>query len=611
MLRYFSQNFTLSYRFLFSPFALLMGVYLFASAAFAQDTVLFDSDGAANEYDVIVVGSEPEGVTAAVAAAQEGARALLISEDPKVGGLFVLGQMNSLDLRTQPTLYQQGLFLDWWRRVGRGTAFDVREAESAFVEMLSEAGVALRLNASAEPIFKGSTVVGIKSDGETIRAAQVVDATAEADFTADAGAPFSLGFASLGVDERMADTLVFRIDGVDWSALRRGIRSRGKDYAVVDDDVAWGHFGGYPAAYKAQESGLRLRGLNLGKQADGSVLVNALLIYGVDPFNPESVAEGYERARLEAPRIIDYLKDEIPGFENAHFGGVAERLYIRETRHIRAHCTLSVDDVLNNVVTDRDVVAGGYPLDVQTLTPFDDGYVYGTPEVYGAQLCVAVPKEVDNLWVVGKAAGYDPLAASSARVVPFGMALGEAVGVAAARAAAQNLTSTALIENEDTVQAVRSRLEERGAYLAEVRGRSASGPTSHEFFEAYRTLRRRGLALGGYNNEPGLSAEMSALGYLYLLSNVGQRFLGDSELGQVLLATFGTPPGALTPELALEITERAACEVGTCTEASWSRYGFAPDRFSSEDILTRGEAYALAAWLAQLGDQDELSSLGE
>ena len=169
------------------------------------------------------------------------------------------------------------------------------------------------------------------------------------------------------------------------------------------------------------------------------------------------MAEGYERARLEAPRIIDYLKEELPGFANARFGGVAERLYIRETRHIRTHCTLSVDDVLNNVVTDRDVVAGGYPLDVQTLTPFDDGYVYGTPEVYGAQLCVAVPKEVDNLWVVGKAAGYDPLAASSARVVPFGMALGEAVGVAAAQAAAQGLTSTALIENEGAVQAVRSR----------------------------------------------------------------------------------------------------------------------------------------------------------
>ena len=82
-----------------------------------------------------------------------------------------------------------------------------------------------------------------------------------------------------------------------------------------------------------------------------------------------------------------------------------------------------------------DVVAGNYPLDVQTPTPADDGYVYGVPDVYGARLCVALPEGPDNLWVVGKTAGYDPLAAASARVVPFGMALGEAVGVAAAGAA--------------------------------------------------------------------------------------------------------------------------------------------------------------------------------
>ena len=634
MSRFFPLLCTSSYRLLL---AALLFTVLF-NVALGQDS---SSQPSTPDYDVIVVGSEPEGVTAAVAAAQEGARTLLVSEAARVGGLFVLGQMNSLDLRTQPELYQQGLFLAWWERVGRGGSFDVREAEDAFVEMLSEAGVALRLGATAEPVFGdvvdsadgkttafgpnptgGSsphadfsipnatprTVVGVRVDNEIVRAPQIIDATAEADFSAGAGAPFSLGFASLGLDERMADTLVFRIDGVDWSALKQGVRSRGRSYAVVDDYVAWGHFGGYPAAYEPQEEGLRLRGLNLGRQADGSVLVNALLIYGVDPFDPESVANGYERARLEAPRVIDYLK-ELPGFENATFGGVAEELYIRETRHVETRCTLSVDDVLSNVVTEEDVVAGGYPLDVQTLTPYDSGYVYGTPEVYGARLCVAVPREVHNLWVVGKAAGYDPLAASSARVVPFGMALGEAVGVAAARAAQQGMSPAAFVDDTEAVQSLRTRLEARGAYLAEVKERTPSGPTSHEFFSAYRTLRARGLALGGYENEPNLGAEMSALGYLYLLSNVGQRFLNNDALGQTLLSTFGDTSGALTPPLALEMTALAACEVGLCLEPSWSHYGLSADRFAAEDTLTRGEAYALAAWVARL--RDELGSRAE
>ena len=78
--------------------------------------------------------------------------------------------------------------------------------------------------------------------------------------------------------------------------------------------------------------------------------------------------------------------------------------------HFATRCTLTVDDALGNVVRPDDVAAGSYPLDVQTLTPDDDGFVYGVPEVYGARLCVALPRRPDNLWVVGKTAGYDPLA---------------------------------------------------------------------------------------------------------------------------------------------------------------------------------------------------------
>ena len=171
------------------------------------------------------------------------------------------------------------------------------------------------------------------------------------------------------------------------------------------------------------------------------------------------------------------------------------------------------------------------------------------------------------------------------------------------------MTPATFVDDTEAVQSLRARLEARGAYLAEVKARAPSGPTSHEFFSAYRTLRGRGLALGGYENEPNLSAEMSALGYLYLLSNVGQRFLNSDALGQALLSTFGGASGALTPQLALEMTAVAACEVGLCLEPSWNHYGFSADRFSGADTLTRGEAYALAAWVAQL--RAELSSIEE
>ncbi|MDZ7704858.1 MAG: FAD-dependent oxidoreductase [Trueperaceae bacterium] len=560
----------------------------------------------AGSYDVIVIGSEPEGVAAAVAAAQEGASTLLVSHDDKVGGLFVLGQMNSLDLRTQPTLMQRGLFEDWWQRTGRHMSFDVGRAEQAFINMLVEAGVSVKLSEQTiRPVFEGERLSGVYLDEGLVTARQLIDATAEADFAAAAGATYSMGFAGLGLDERMVDTLVFRIDDVDWAALRRGISERGRDYAISDERVAWGHFGGEPAAYQGLEPGIRLRGLNLGRQDDGSVLVNALLIYGIDPFDPASVQDGFDRARREAPRIISYLSARVPGFEDATFGGVADALYIRETRHIDAECTLTANDTLNNIVTDQDVVAGGYPLDVQVLTPFDNGYVFGTPDIYGARLCVAVPKGVGPLWVVGKAAGYDALAASSARVVPFGMALGEAVGVAATRALRLGLSPAEFASNDLEIAALRRRLEARGAYLAPVRPRDPVGPFEHPHFDAYRLLLGRGLALGGYNNDPNLDDRVSSLGYVYLLSNVGQRFFGNDTLGPVLQGRYPTADIPLTPRRALLITRDAACELGRCLDTTWQALieaGLAPSDFPPDDDLDRGEAYALAARLIQFYD---------
>ncbi len=571
-------------------------------------------------WDVIVVGSEPEGVAAAVAAAESGARTLLITEDERVGGLFVLGEMNSLDLRTQPFNYHQGLFERWWEGVGRRHSFDVTRAEATFLELLEAARVKVQLgSAPHEPLMDGTRVVGVRSGAENHRARQVIDATSEMAFVAAAGASYTVGWRSLGLDARMADTLVFRIDGVDWGALRRGIRARGPGYAAEDDWVAWGHFGGYPAAYQAEEDGIRLRGLNLGRQEDGSLLVNALLVYGIDPFDPVSLAEGHARAAREAPRIVAYLARELEGFENASLGGVATSLYIRESRHLEAECVVTADDVLDNRVGPLDVAAGGYPLDVQTLTPSDDGYVYGFPEMFGIPLCVSVPIGLENVWVVGKAAGYDPIAASSARVVPVGMTVGEAVGVAAALAANAGLAPRDVAGSEERLRTVRRQLERRGAYLPEVAERAPVGPHEHPHYRAYRLLLSRGLALGGYDNEPRLDDPMAAISYVNMLSNVGQRFHGERTMGSELLKRFRGVDGPLTRERALEITRVAACVlVGRpdviSLELVWDDR--APDEQVPDDqesgekapgeqlsdaaALTRGEMYAAAAAVAAI-----------
>jgi hypothetical protein len=562
---------------------------------------------AAQDWDVIVVGSEPEAIAAAVAAAEEGARTLLVSNDPRLGGLFIRGALNVLDLRVTPVEYQLGLFDRWWRSTGRHHAFGIARGEAAFEQLLNEASVSVQIGVeSIAPWVEGGRLIGVKVDGVALSARQVIDGTSDADLAAAAGVRSTWGFREVGLDARMADTLVIRIEGVWWSALQLGAGLRGRDYAYVDGHVAYGAFGGHPAAYQPLEPGLRLRGLNLGRDDDGSVWMNALLIYGIDPFDRASRLEGRERALREAERIVAYLAEDVPGFARARFAGAADDLYVRQTRHIEAHCRLTIDDVLDHITSEEDVAIGGYPLDVQTLQPTDTGFVFGLPAIYGGRLCMLVPQGIEGLWVVGRSAGYDPIAQSSARVVPFGMAMAEAAGVAAAYGVARRLDPSAVAVDASAIAAVRDRLRARGAVLLASSEQPPAGPYDHPHYRAYRTLLRWGLAVGGYSNDPALEQPVSPSSLTFLLSNVAQRAFAERELGRDLVNRFGLPSGELTGEHAARLIgafmahfEPTLAETfgGAAQWDDLERLGL--DLPKPQAGLRRGESYALVTWLLE------------
>jgi len=557
-------------------------------------------------FDVVVLGSEPEAIAAAVASAESGARTALLSPDARLGGLFVLGALNVLDVRTSPVPYQRGLFERWWERVGARGAFDPDEAERAFGALLAEAGVSVVLNArDLRIVASEGAVTGVAWSGGALAARQVVDGDADLRHAVEAGARASFGWEALGADVRMADTLVFRIDGVDWPALRAAAAARGSGWARVDDAVAWGPFGGVPAAYPSRDPAVRLRGLNLGRDGRGGVWVNALLIHGVDPFDPASRADARARAAGEAERMVAWLAERLPGFASARLGAVAERLYVRETRHLDAQCVLDADHLLDNVTGSLDVAVGGYPLDVQSLTRDDDGFVFGTPELYGVPLCVAVPRDGPaGLWTVGRSIGYDPLAHASARVVPLGMTVAEGVGVAAARVAREGGHPARVALDAGFVAGVRDELRARGAFLPAPRERARVGPVAHPHHGAYRLMLSRGLAVGGYENEPMLDVPVGALSHLYLTSNVIRRFASRPGLAYDLVAAYGGVSGPALADRVAPVQRAAACRLELpCPDGDdpedLVRLGLWPPGVALEGVLTRGEVYALAAALVR------------
>lgn len=219
----------------------------------------------------------------------------------------------------QKRFLQEGLFLEMYRRFGGDTSFDVARAEEVLRRMLKEAGVEVVLEAPLEEVLvQGGYVVRLRFRGTEARQevpTLVVDATDTAELAALAGARFTLGREDTGLDKtQMAATLVFRLEGLPWGAVFLALNHEGvfrRMGAGAWGRSAWG-FGELGEGYQSGSSRFRLRGLNLARQDDGSVLVNTLLVHGVDGTNPLALAQAYGEAMAEVERVVGYLREKSP-----------------------------------------------------------------------------------------------------------------------------------------------------------------------------------------------------------------------------------------------------------------------------------------------------------
>ena len=99
----------------------------------------FTNEGTADsDYDVIVVGSDPEGIAAALSAARNGMKTLLLSKDSTPGGLYTLGALNFIDVpeTRDGTLLVGGIYEEFVNAVG-GSGFDIVNAANVFNDMLT------------------------------------------------------------------------------------------------------------------------------------------------------------------------------------------------------------------------------------------------------------------------------------------------------------------------------------------------------------------------------------------------------------------------------------------------------------------------------------------
>lgn len=492
-----------------------------------------------NEYDVIVVGTDPEGIAAAISAARSGAKTALFGKEDTLGGLFTLGMLNTLDMSTSKSgeLLTRGIFNEFFVKIGSKDSFDIEKAKGVFTEMVNseEKLTYLPNHKFVEPIMENKTVVGVKMNNgieeKVFFAKRIIDATQDGDVVAKAqdiivggsaeGKLYFTGMSDLNLSHNMAATLVFKVAGVNWKQLKEDIKNYKNETGDVDAGInessAWGFGKWCYGKYVPRYTNMKLRGPNMGLQDDGTVLINALQIFGVDALNEESVEKAKKIGAEEIVNVMKHLKKIIPAFENATLVGVADELYIRETRHIRGEYVLTASDVLDNTNFYDKIALGSYPIDIQSTDISNTGYVIGKPITYSIPLRCLIPLEAENIFIVGKSASYSSVAAGSARVVPVGMVEGESAGIVAVYSIVENKTPREIANNEEMMKEVNILLKTQGVYLPEFNYESTI-PDIDEADEIRKIL-NLGYLSAGYTNNYRLDEKAITSSFIVSLLN--------------------------------------------------------------------------------------------
>ena len=572
---------------------------LFSAARAAEKPVAGPVIDGSEAYHVIVVGGEPEGIAAALSSARNGAKTLLIERGEALGGLMTLGMLNFLDMNHGPKgeLLTRGIFEEFYKALGN--AFDLEQAKSWFLRACeAEPNLTVSLNTSViKPLLEGDKLTGLVviRDGRemTLRALAFIDATTDADIAAAAGVPYTVGGEDYGAGGAFQGvTLVFEVSGVDWRAVSDYLKNDGNPGTGVDGNAAWG-YGAEAQKYNPSDENTRFRGPNIARQKNGNVLLNALIIFGVDALDPESYALGIERGLAEIPRIIGFMRENFKGFEQAAFAGAAPRLYVRETRHIIGEYRLTITDVLENRDHWDRIGHGSYPVDIQPTGPGNFGNIIGVPDIYSIPFRCLVPLKVDGLLVAGRSASYDSIPHGSARVIPIGMVTGEACGAAAAYAVKNDYSFRRMTSDEKAIKDLQNALIRRGAYLTEYVP-PVMAVTRHWAYSGVRVARELGLTEGGYNNDyrlenplPNRWALQNKLNRLMSLARARTAARGE---GQVPFWEISLPDDDIPLSELVYETARAASLAGAALPEEFAGFGEARLYLLEKGILDRADS---------------------
>jgi ribulose 1,5-bisphosphate synthetase/thiazole synthase len=428
------------------------------------------------EYDVIVVGAGSAGATAAIASGRSGARTLLLERLPFLGGTStaVLDTFYGFYTPgTHSTRVVSGISEDvmdglrdhgsWLERpnthgAGTGVTYHPEYLKTVWENLVAAAGVRILLNAQVIDAIVAADgrvkelVVATKGGLRAFPARVLIDASGDADVCHFAGIDYELAGS---VDPAQTLTTTFKMVNVD--IARRKAVSKAEFHALM---AAAAESGEYRLPRKEGSDHItpvdnmtatimtRLPSF----QRDKEKVKNAT--------DPELLSEAEMDGRRQAIEYVRFLRDKVPGYENAQLATFGTQIGVRETRRLHGRYRLTRDDVLSARQFDDQIALCGAPIEdhhegsdtVWAYPP--DGRCVGVP------FRTLVPRDGGNVLVAGRCFSASHDAHAAVRSMGQTMAMGQAAGTAAAQLVQKGGHSDSI-----DIDALRGQLRRDGAIL--------------------------------------------------------------------------------------------------------------------------------------------------
>ena len=391
-----------------------------------------------DKYDIIVVGSGPSGMGAAISAGMMGAKVLLIESQGSVGGISTSGLMSHFTGHVRSNLYQEVLrraaLHNTFKRGLKTVTIDPEMLRITYYECLKLANVDLRLYTMVcDTIVENNKVKGVicesKSGREAFFAKVVIDCSGDGDVAYKAGAEYYIGREEDG--KMQPATLMFKVGGVDYD---RAIFPPSFETTVQVPEGEIQDLGKKNLPFPAGHV------LLYGSTLPGVVTVNMTNVIGIDGTNADDLTRAELVCRSQMEPIVEFLRKYAPGYEKCYIISAASLIGIRETRHFKGVKTINEDDIYKARVFEDWVVRDAHfnfdihNLDGFGLDPRGCQHKFDQMDGYTIPYGCLVPERLDGLLLSGRNISGTHKAHSSFRAMPICFAIGEACGVAAALA---------------------------------------------------------------------------------------------------------------------------------------------------------------------------------